>query len=118
MLNIEVQTIAHNAQRYDTVGDYVTNGGKDIFYISDLGDRRYEWLIAIHELVEKVINESRGISNGAVDAYDFARIGKGCEPGDESVCPYRDSHCIATAVERLLCGVMGLSWSEYEAAIG
>lgn len=114
MLNIEIKTIPQNEQRYVTVGDYWQDGVKDVFRITDCANRKYEWMLAIHELIEKALNESRAISNAAVDAYDLSQKSLDDEPGDEPDCPYRDTHCFATATERMLCAAMGLSWKEYD----
>jgi hypothetical protein len=35
------------------------------------------------------------------------------EPGDAVGAPYRKQHCIATAVERLLCAELGVDWDRY-----
>lgn len=114
MLNIEIKTISQKEQRYVTVGDYWKEGEKDIFRISDCKNRKYEWMLAIHELIEKALNESKGITNEQVDAFDLTQKDLEEEPGDEPNCPYRDAHCFATAVERILCAAMGISWKEYD----
>lgn len=114
-LNIEIKTIPQSEQRYVTVGDYWTEGDKEVFRITDCGNRKYEWMIAIHELIEKCLNEHLDITNKQVDEFDMNwKEEEGTECGDEPTCPYRESHCFATAAERMLCAAMGLSWAEYE----
>jgi hypothetical protein len=115
VLNIEIRTIPQKDQRYATVGDYWQEGDRDIFRISDCGNRKYEWMVAIHELIEKALNESRNITNDQVDVFDKKSENLEIEPGDEPDCPYRDTHCFATAAERMLCAAMGISWKEYDA---
>ena len=38
MLNIEIKTIPDAEQRYNTVGDYWKEDGKDVVRISDMGN--------------------------------------------------------------------------------
>jgi len=83
-----------------------------VFRISDCRNRRFEWLLAIHELVERALCDDKGITAKDVDDFDFKF--KGDDPGDAPRSPYRDQHCFATAVERMLCAAMGISWKEYD----
>ena len=109
--------------------------------VSDLGDWRMEAMIAVHEIVESVLCIDRGIPIAAVDAFDmefekarefiskypykgedapwFPFRGRSvkaeAEPGDDIEAPYREQHCFATAVERMLCAAMGIAWADYEA---
>lgn len=39
------------------------------------------------------------------------------EPGDSPVAPYHREHCLATAVERMLCAELDLAWAQYEEAV-
>ena len=36
------------------------------------------------------------------------------EPGDDLKAPYNRQHCMATAVERMLCGYLGIAWADYD----
>lgn len=112
-LNIDVKTIPHNEQRYDTVGDWFDRDGTCHFRISDCKNRKYEWMIAIHEMVERMLCEVNGVSQESVDAFDVSYT-QDSDPGDATRSPYRTEHCYATAVERMLCAAMGLSWKEYD----
>lgn len=113
MLSIEIKTISHKKQRYDTVGDYWKEGEKDIFAISDCGNRRYEAMVAIHELIEKFLCEYDGVTNKQIDAFDFNYKGEG-EPGDDLDSPYRKQHLFATGVEKLLCSYFNIDWKTYD----
>lgn len=151
-MKIVIETIPHEKQRYPTVGDWVCEkewpagemptGGKVIsqqevlrIKVSDLGDWRKEALIAVHELIEVLICKHDGVSQEAVDKFDFEfeekrKVGLECspddaetarletlEPGDDNDAPYRRQHCIATGIERLLAAELDVSWKEYEDAI-
>jgi hypothetical protein len=122
-LKINIETIPHNQQRYETVGDWwwEPNGTWE-FRISDMGNWRYEMLVAIHELVECVLCRHMGVSQSEVDDFDKAfeaqrPVDNTDEPGDDSKAPYRLQHCIATGVERIVAAMLGVSWKDYEDAI-
>lgn len=132
MKKIEIEVVPHKEQRYETVGDWFYRKDADlasgrmnevlVIRVSDLGDWRYNALVAIHELVEVVLCKQRGISQAAVDQFDieFERRRKKndlSEPGDSVQAPYRAEHCAATGVERLLAAQLGVDWEPYEAKI-
>jgi hypothetical protein len=51
------------------------------------------------------LNESRGITNEVVDAYDLLEE----EPGDGPDSPYRDTHCFAMGRVRRIFRGFGMS---------
>ena len=109
-----IQTIPHEDQRYPTVGDWVWIDDHNlVIKVSHLGDRRYEALIAVHELVEALLCREHGITTEAADAFDKAFTGDG-EPGDEPDCPYRREHAFATRIEMDLAAAMDVDWCEYD----
>ncbi len=121
MSKITIEFINHNEQKYNTCGDWRRDKQGDLqIKISKLGDARADTLVAIHELVEVLLCEIKGVSCAAVDRFDIEfdnsdeSIG---EPGDQPDAPYRDEHCMATAVERMLCAYIGLAWMDYDALI-
>lgn len=122
-MRIEIQTIPHSSQRYETVGDFLLDDDGAIqVRVSEMGNDDYAFLVAIHELVELWLCRKRNISFEAIDAFDIAfeaarPEGDLSEPGDDPKSPYRDMHCLATGVERMLCAALGLSWAEYDAAV-
>lgn len=82
----------------------------------------YAFLVAIHELIEAWLCERQGVTDEAVTAFDMAfeanrPKGDLSEPGDDRVAPYRNQHCYATAVERLVCAALGVSWQAYEQTV-
>jgi hypothetical protein len=120
---IVAQTIPHAAQNYPTVGDYKTDeNGCLTVKVSDMGNRDYEFLVAIHELVEAYLCQKRGITDEEITAFDIEfeakrRPGDLSEPGDDREAPYGNEHNTATAVERLMCAALGVSWQDYERAV-
>jgi hypothetical protein len=117
--NINIQTIPHASQRYNTGGDYWidANGVRQI-RISDFGDPNLEFLILIHELVEIKLNEKAGVTDAMVDQFDFEyernRLpGDESEPGDDPRAPYYRQHQFATRVERDMAEQLGVDWDTY-----
>ncbi len=117
-MKIQVESIPHNQQRYETCGDWWWN--KDTLHIrvSDLGNEDEQFLIAIHEIVEAWIATKRGITEEEVTAFDQKfekhRLNNTDEPGDDKSAPYRREHFFATNIERLLAHEMEIDWTEYE----
>jgi hypothetical protein len=118
MLNIEIKTIPDDAQRYNTVGDYWKSGGKDELRVSDMGNWKYEMLIAVHELVEEALCRARGISDEAITKFDEGyeknrKHGVIDEPGASQLAPYHEEHTFANKIERELADELGVDWDEY-----
>jgi len=121
--SIVIKTIPHSEQRYPTCGDWFYGEDKSLqTRVSQMHDSRYEFLVALHELVEVKLCEWCGITQAAVDAFDMEyeqnrKEYDESEPGDSPRAPYRFQHCLATGVERTVAAVMGVDWSDYEATI-
>jgi hypothetical protein len=113
-----LRSIAHEDQRYPTVGDWYDDQGVTMIVVSKMSDPRYELLVAVHELVEKILCDHRGVKQEAVDEFDrnYERNrleGDESEPGDHPDAPYRTEHCFATGIERLLAAELGVVWDQY-----
>src|SRR5580692_9416318 len=101
------QTVLHKQQRYDTVGDYQEAHGFISFTVSDMGNEDYEWLVALHEMIEQKLCSKRGITLASIDKFDmdFERDrdpGDESEPGHDMRAPYHNEHVLAEKVERML----------------
>lgn len=124
MLDVHITTVKHTEQRYNTVGDYLTNkDGLTTIHVSELGDHRMEFLIALHELVEVFLCKQAGITDDQIDKFDLAYDANRSpdeytEPGDNPEAPYHSQHMFATIVEQMACRELGLSWREYDNMIG
>lgn len=121
-MNITIKSIPHNEQRYDTCGDYWETPEGVEFRISAMRDRRYVWLVAVHELVEYMLVKTDGIPLLLIDEFDrqfeaARKPGNDEEPGDDKNAPYHKQHRWATRFERVLALVLGVHWWEYEFAI-
>src|SRR5271170_1479712 len=115
-IRIVIETIPHDKQRYETVGDWwIGSEGTIHIRVSDMKDWHKEAAVAVHELVEVLLCRDRGIAQVEVDDFDKAfearrEEGNTDEPGDDPQAPYQQEHCFATGIERLLCAEFGLDW--------
>ena len=127
-MQITIETIPHENQRYPTVGDWLFVEPNHLrIRVSELGDWRKEAAVIVHELVEAILCRNDGVSEEEVDEFDMGRLAwlkeRGInpslagEPGDHGAAPYHRQHCIATAVERMLIAALGVPWAEYDAAV-
>ena len=119
-MNIQVRVIPHNQQRYVTVGDWWWDENGDLqIRVSDLGDWRFNALVAHHEQVEALACKRAGIREEDVTAFDkqfenYRKAGNYDEPGDCLRAPYYRQHQIATISERQLALELGVNWREYD----
>lgn len=116
-MNVLIKVIPHAEQRYPTLGDWYFDERGDLnIAVSASGDWRSDMLVAVHELVEVILCKNDGIPQQQVDAFDKAHLDSE-EPGDELDAPYRDQHCQAMAVERMIAAAMKYPWAEHEAKL-
>lgn len=122
-MDFSISIIPHHSQRYDTVGDYDYNGfvhGIDIT-VSDTGKEDYNFLVAVHELIEAYLAWNRKISYDEITKFDkrFERNRPKTqgEPGDDKNAPYHKEHRFATKVERLIAKELHVDWNEYNNTI-
>jgi hypothetical protein len=119
-MQIQIQTIPHNQQAYPTVGNYELDGDTLKIYVSELGNPRYEMLVAIHEFCEAVLCGDRGISFNEITKFDKefeAHRTNDSEPGDDPKAPYRQEHLFASGIEKLMAAELGIEWQAYEQTI-
>lgn len=120
---ISVKVIPHDRMRYETCGDYIFDEGGSIHIkVSAMGNRDYEFLVAIHELAEAYLCQKQGISEEEITAFDIefeeSRMkGDESEPGDDRRAPYQIQHGFATSIERMMAAALGVSWQDYESAV-
>lgn len=115
---ITIERIHALKQRYPTLGDWRTPVGKDIsrpiieVKVSLVGNEDYEFLIAVHELVEGYLCRRAGVTDEMVTQFDKENLDSD-EPGDLHYAPYHKQHRMATLIERELAEMMGIEWSDY-----
>lgn len=125
-MRIVIETVPHASMPYPTCGDWRRDGAGTLWIrvSSEIGDK-FASLVALHELVEVLLCEARGITTESVDAFDIefekqrakSLVVDTSEPGDDPEAPYQNEHCIATGVERIVAAALGVRWDEYERAI-
>lgn len=119
-MKIMIQTIPHDQQRYETCGDWWFDASDNLHVsVSEMGNRDYEALIAVHEVVEALACRAHGVLERDVSAFDKGLLAGGYtgEPGDHPAAPYRREHCFATGIERLLAAELGVDWGPYSDAV-
>jgi len=126
-MNTLIHSIPHKYQRYNTLGDYqkvdyadgagTLQGAGVLITVSQLGDWRYEFLIALHEFIEEALTRHRGIAEPDIMAFDLAHPDAD-DPGMLPEAPYHREHVTATAIEMLIAQELGVDWTAYGKACG
>jgi hypothetical protein len=124
---INIKTIPHDEQDYPTCGNWeIDDIGVINITVSETGDMRYNFLIALHEMIEAFLCKVRGISEESVTDFDvkfekmraeYPDIVGDNEPGDNVNAPYFNEHQFATEIESKLAVVLGVDWSTYDKTI-
>ena len=121
---IDVKIIPHNQQRYETVGDWYFNPDNNrlTIRVSSMRNKKYEFLVAMHEQIEAMLCIERGICEKEITLFDMnfeanRAEGNTDEPGDDPKAPYKKEHFFATSVERLMAAELGVDWSKYDEAV-
>jgi hypothetical protein len=129
---ITIEVIPHLAQRYNTIGDWQferDSEGKATALnvkVSDLDDQEYFILIGLHEAIEALLCETKGVKESEVDEFDMnwnpQRVHwntdrKPLEPGEDYNAPYYEQHQIASGIERLIAARMWVNWARYECIV-
>lgn len=123
---ITIEVIHHDKQRYETCGDwYYNEAGELVIKVSET-TTKYEFLVAIHELIEAVLCDFKGIKEEDVTAFDkqfedmrieYPDIVGDKEPGNEDNAPYFHEHAMASRVENWLVTSIGVDPVQYEKTI-
>lgn len=129
---ITIEVIPHLDQRYNTVGDWQferDSEGKATALnvrVSDLDDQKYFILIGLHEAVEALLCEMKGVKEKEVDDFDLTWTPKRVqwnsaretsEPGEDYLAPYYEQHQLAVGIERILASLMWVNWGRYEVQV-
>ena len=105
MLKVNIETIPHSSHRYPTVGDYTDHPDSSrSVRVSDMGNVDYEFLVALHELIEQHLCLKRNITDATITAFDveweanrlvdgdFSKVFGVTEPGWDPAAPYHKDH--------------------------
>jgi len=125
----DIRIIPHEQHRYETCGDWWYEGPEDnaVLHIrvSQMPEQTHEQMVLIHELAEVILCNQQGVTQQDVDNFDtnfesnreVGLVSEEAEPGDSPNAPYKTQHCFATAIERLMCAALGITWQAYEEEI-
>lgn len=121
---IDIKVIPHNQQRYETVGDWYFNSDNNrlTIRVSAMRNKKYEFLIALHEQIEAMLCIERGICEKEITLFDMTfeanrKDNNTDEPGDDPKAPYKKEHFFATSLERLMAAELGVDWRKYDEAV-
>jgi hypothetical protein len=129
---ITIEVIPHLDQRYNTVGDWQFERDSEgtatalNVRVSDLDNQEYFILIGLHEAIEALLCEMKGVKEKEVDDFDLTWTPKQVhwnsdretsEPGEDYQAPYYEQHQIASGIERLLAARMWVNWARYETIV-
>lgn len=117
-----IATIPHHWQDYPTVGNwFVGKHGEPTvgILVSAMRDHRYNFLVALHELIESALCAHAGIKQSVVDKFDTEwKPHDGIEePGSDPAAPYYREHFIATAIEMQMAHWLDVDWKAYGEAL-
>jgi hypothetical protein len=113
-MKIQIETIPHKKQRYETLGDWQWSNAGDLqIKISQTNNEQYNFLLIVHELIEAYLCKFHKISEDTVDQWDMSHL-QSRDPAQEVGCPYAKEHFTALRHERLLAGTLNLDWQIYE----
>jgi hypothetical protein len=112
-MRIVIESIPHNQQRYDTLGDWWFDPDGTLQIRVSTGEGgvppEHEFLIGLHELIEVQLCQARGITQEMVDKFDLDPANQGdFEPGDLPGAPYHKEHRFAMLIEHLMAHELGI----------
>ena len=112
-MNIHVEIIPHDRQRYSTSGDWFFDEWGDLqIKVDDVGHWKSETMVAIHEIIEALLCKDRGIKETDVTKFDTDHPELE-DPGLSVEAPYYEEHKIATYIERDVCLHLREDWNEH-----
>ena len=114
MIKINVKSIPHKKQRYNTVGDWYFRRGLQV-RVSDMRNWKYELLVAFHEIIETYLCKDRGISEKEVTKFDIESDLD--DPGRSKKAPYHKEHIFAEKLEKRFAKELGVDWNKYDKSI-
>lgn len=118
-MDIHIKVIPESEQRAEVNGaDWFWDDKGDLqVRVSPMSDWRREVLLGIHEAVEAVMCKHNDVSQKSVDDFDLEYDKThtfDLNAGDDPAAPYVREHCVATAIERILCAELEVNWLAYD----
>ncbi len=106
-------------QGISTWGDYFIKDNILNFQIVEHKTDLYSKFTLIHELIEQILLEVKGVNIDDIDKFDFEfekdseRTSKYFEPGDDPNCPYKVEHDYADSVLKEICNRLNINFEDY-----
>lgn len=114
-MKITLEVVPHNQQRLGMIGDWFFEGEDLVVRVTDLGDWRFNFLIARHEMDEAILCKHHGVTAKQVDEYDLDNPHNGSSNfADNPFAPYYTEHNDALAAEWIMSRLLNVDWMEYE----
>lgn len=116
-INIKIVPPSEMRPEVDGVDWHWDEKGNLQVRVAPMSDWRRETLLAIHETVEAIMCKHNGVSQQSVDDFDQEydkTHPTDCNAGDDPAAPYKREHCLATAIERILCAELDVDWQSYD----
>lgn len=116
-MRITIEVIPHAEQRLKNQGpgDWFWEGDDLVIRVSKMGDWRFEYLYARHEMDEAILCRHAGITTEEVDQHVAETNGEG-DPDSLSGYPgasYQQQHNDALAAEWQMSRLLDVIWDEY-----
>lgn len=116
-LGFRINEVPHERQRAPVnIGDWIPGKPVEI-RVSSMTDRRYVFLVALHEMVEYELCRVFRKSDQKIMAFDRSYLGPYEEPGDDPHALYHVEHTIATFIEKAAAKAKRVSWPDYSAEV-
>ena len=123
-MNIDIQFIPHEEQRFTTIGHWYVIDDTVHIEISREIEWKYKFAVLFHELIEVGMCLAAGITTEECDKFDalfefeysMGLWPKSVEAGFDKRCPYRKGHIWGSRFERVVIFLLGASWRDYNAA--
>jgi hypothetical protein len=118
-MNITIKIVPESEMRAEVDGaDWYWDRNGDLqVRVTPMSDWRREILLAVHEMVEALMCKVNGVTQASVDKFDLEYDKTHTfdfDAGDAAGAPYEREHCLATAIERILCAEFKVNWESYD----
>lgn len=120
-LVISLRTDDIKKHRYESIDDWQQpiNLGDEVLFNAQTADMKnvdYNFLVLLHAMVEQYLCFRKDITDKQVTEFDMQHT-HCTDPGSHAEAPYHKQHEMATVVETIAAGALGINMDEYEKAI-
>ena len=113
--DISYKTIPQKDMRFRDAGDWWDSKKGWEIRVPRLMNMDYEFLIFIHEAIERYLIHKQGFSVSHVDNWIKENLKDSYKKGAMTKgAPQRSAHIFATQIEKQICAHLGVSWRKYD----